>query len=221
MRSVLRAALAIALVCCGLFLGAILVTNAVLGGSVLKPLMALLAGTALVLALRSDRAKGTGAPRAHHSRNTKMIVIGLFIGLGVPFVLFWLITSPGPDLPKVTESGLENARLIGLQIEAALPGIRDCASARAGREHGPGKCYGRWSLHTWQPMLEFYEVTTPEEIAAVEAAATRAMASTSGVRAVTLRFFREEIWYTTPGGGGYRGEEVLLKGVTVRLPPPK
>ncbi len=97
MSSVIRAALAVVLALCGVVLTAVFAINAVHGASLLdyaKPVVAVLVAARLLLWLRQDRAETKGqADKARGGRNTKMIAIGLAIGLGAPFVLFWLITS--------------------------------------------------------------------------------------------------------------------------------
>jgi hypothetical protein len=66
--------------------------------------------------------------------------------------------------------------------------------------------------------LTFYEVTAPSEIAAIEALTAKAIATAPEVQAVTLQFIEAEVWDVRPDGGGQRGEETLLKEVTLRSP---
>jgi hypothetical protein len=120
--------------------------------------------------------------------------------------------SPPVPLAKHSALGQERAELIGRQIEAGFPGLQQL------RAHGPGKGYSVWSRHPWHPLLTFYEVTAPSEVAAIEALTAKAIAATPEVQAVTLQFIEAEVWYVRPGGGGHRGEENLLKEVTLLSP---
>ncbi|MEJ1932435.1 hypothetical protein WDZ92_19535 [Nostoc sp. NIES-2111] len=82
---------------CGLLLTAIFAVNAIPGASVLdyaKPVVAVLVTVRLLSLLRQDSVETKGhADKAGSGRNTRMIAIGLAIGLGAPIVLHWLITS--------------------------------------------------------------------------------------------------------------------------------
>jgi hypothetical protein len=97
MSSVIRAALAIVLALCGVVLTAVFAINAIHGASLLdfaKPVVAVLVTVRLLLSLRQDRAeKNEQAVESGSGRNTKMIAIGLAVGLGAPVVLLWLITA--------------------------------------------------------------------------------------------------------------------------------
>ena len=97
MNSTLRAVLLVVLTLCGIFLATIFLVNAIHGASVLgyaKSAIAVLFTIQLLALLRQERKK-----RASHAdasgvrRNTKLIAIGLVVGLGGPFVLLWLISS--------------------------------------------------------------------------------------------------------------------------------
>lgn len=97
MSSLFRAALAVVIALCGLLLTAIFAVNAIHGASVLdyaKPVVAVLVTVRLMSLLRQDSVETKGhVDKASSGRNTRMIAIGLAIGLGAPIVLHWLITS--------------------------------------------------------------------------------------------------------------------------------
>jgi len=66
------------------------------------------------------------------------------------------------------------------------------------------------------PKIILYEVTSAEDIAAIEALAHQALSTTAGANRVTLEFYEKQNWNGDPGGGGSRGPEKLLKRVTFK-----
>jgi hypothetical protein len=97
MHPVARTAIAIVIVLCGVLLTAVFVFNATQGASVLnyaKAVVSVLVTVRLLLWLRQDQVPKKDQPGAISSgRNTKMIALGLAVGLGLPLVIVWLITS--------------------------------------------------------------------------------------------------------------------------------
>lgn len=97
MHSIVRSAIAVVIVLCGVLLTMVFVLNATQSASALnyaKAVVSILVTVRLLLWLRQDRVPKNDQPAAISSgRNTKMIALGLAAGFGVPLVIVWLITS--------------------------------------------------------------------------------------------------------------------------------
>ena len=63
--------------------------------------------------------------------------------------------------------------------------------------------------------LDFYEIETAEDIARIEELARGALVAVPSANSITLRFYRAQNMHRSPGGGGSRGSEQLLKKVAI------
>ena len=141
------------------------------------------------------------------SRRRRLFLLGVFgfllLSACVDYFTSWHLYHHSP---YTDELGLR----IGRQIESGVPGL-------AGPSDGArrsGKFYYVYSRSRYHPDLTFYGVTAPDEIVAVETLARKAMAGVPEITGVTLRFFEAEVWHKK-NGGSERGEETLLKEITI------
>lgn len=63
--------------------------------------------------------------------------------------------------------------------------------------------------------LEVYELTEAQQFRFFEALVLEAQKSVPGVATVGLRFYEREVWVSSEGGGGHRGQEKLLHEISL------
>lgn len=66
------------------------------------------------------------------------------------------------------------------------------------------------------PHFTYYEVTSPEQIALLEAAAKTALLHIPDANTITLRFMEKQVFHASANGGGYRGREKEIRKIVVR-----
>jgi hypothetical protein len=78
-----------------------------------------------------------------------------------------------------------------------------------------GKIYYNAPGVNGTPTIDFYEVTSVEDMAQIEELARKALISVPAAKSITLTFYAAQNMHRYPNGGVVRGEEQVLKKVTV------
>ena len=78
-----------------------------------------------------------------------------------------------------------------------------------------GKTYYVGPESNRNTTLDFYEIETAEDMARIEELARGALVAVPSANSITLKFYRVQNMPRSPGGGGSRGSEQLLKKVTI------
>lgn len=113
-------------------------------------------------------------------------------------------------MPSAEDS--EIARKVGKYLDAV--GVIPEDTSTAYKTHvgkivyvGPGT-KGR-------PHFTYYEVTSPEDIKKLKAAAEIAIKEVPEVNKIYLHFMEKEVFHSSGNGGGYRGREKEIERVVV------
>lgn len=81
---------------------------------------------------------------------------------------------------------------------------------------GKGKIYYSSPGSGQHPTIILYEVTTPDDIRAIEALARQALVEFPQIRGVSLHFHREQNLSFSPSGAASRGWESAFKKVSIK-----
>ncbi len=66
------------------------------------------------------------------------------------------------------------------------------------------------------PTMIFYEITNAEDMEQIEELARKALIAVPAAKSITLTFYAAQNMHRNPTGGAVRGEEQVLKKVTVQ-----
>lgn len=70
------------------------------------------------------------------------------------------------------------------------------------------------------PHVTYYEVTSTEDMALLQAAAEKALLHVADANTVTLHFMEKQVFKSSPSGGRSRGREKQIRKIVVRRRAP-
>lgn len=142
----------------------------------------------------------------HNALTKRLTQVVFFVGACLLSVLLWLVAHiPSADDVAVAD-----------QVGKAMAQHYGHFPARDQVEkQGHGQIYYSHPGAFAHPQVDLYEVTVPQEITQVEAAARQALGEVHA-KAVTLRFFEKENLTLFASGGRGHGPEHLLKTEVIR-----
>lgn len=145
------------------------------------------------------------------SRRRKLFLLAVIsVLLFAAYADYFTRTQIYKHTPYTEELGLRIGRLIE-------PGVPDLDAPLSGNAHRK-KFYTVWSRSRYHPVLTFYGVTAPKELADAEMLARKAIAGVPEITGVTLRFYESMAWEKAKNGFERRDVN-LLKEVTIASQP--
>ncbi|HET8694094.1 MAG: hypothetical protein KGI91_11880 [Burkholderiales bacterium] len=135
------------------------------------------------------------------TKSKRMILVVSLVGATLLSRLLWLVAH----IPSFDDAAI--ADRVGHEISQQYGHFPDRAEVE---KEGHGQIYFAHPGAFRKPRVDLYEVTSPADMARVEAAAREAVQD-AHARSVTLRFFEKENIKLFASGGQGHGPEHLLK----------
>ncbi|HET8871632.1 MAG TPA: hypothetical protein VFM48_14385 [Aquabacterium sp.] len=135
------------------------------------------------------------------AKSKRMILVVSLVGAGLLSRLLWLVAH----IPNFDDAAVADE--VGHVISQQYGQFPDRAAVE---KAGHGQIYYAHPGAFAKPRIDLYEVTSPADMARIEAAAHEALQE-AHARAITLRFFEKENITLFASGGRGHGPEHLLK----------